>query len=220
MTPARWRYTSDYLRDVFGAEDEGLAQLTAAADAAGLPKIAISGDVGRLLTLLTSFTRGRLALELGTLAGYSAVWIARGLAPDGRLITVERDPRHAEVAREGIAACGEDHRVEVRVQGALEALEALRGELPPESLDLVFLDADKRDYPAYFEAARPLIAPGGLLVADNALGSSQWWIDDEGHPDRAGADALNRRLAADQEYTAVGLPIREGLLVARRTPTA
>lgn len=216
MTPARWRYTCDYLGEVFGAEDEGLRALTEAAAAAGLPPIAITAEVGRLLTLLTSLTPGRRALELGTLAGYSAVWIARGLAPDGRLVTVEKEPRHAEVARRGIAGCGESPRVEVRVGDAIEAIDAIAGELGPGSLDVVFFDAVKRDYPAYFEKVRPLIAPGGLLLADNNLGAGQWWIDNEGDPAREGANSLNRLVAADSDFIATAVPIREGLLVARR----
>lgn len=216
MTEARWRYTCEYLQDVFGAEDEGLAALTAAADAAGMPKIAVTAEVGRLLTMLVGFTRGRRALELGTLAGYSAVHIARGLAPDGRLLTIEREPRHAEVARAGIAGCGVGDKVEVRVADAFEGIEAAAKEIGEGALDFVLFDAVKRDYPAYFEAVRPLIASGGLVVADNSLGAGDWWIDSEGQPAREAVDRFNRQIAADPDFMAAGVPIREGLTIARR----
>jgi caffeoyl-CoA O-methyltransferase len=98
MTPERWAFTNGYVREVFGREDAVLSELKGEAQRWGLPDIAVSADVGRLLALLTSLTEGRLALELGTLGGYSAIWIARALRPGGRLVTVENDPRHADFA--------------------------------------------------------------------------------------------------------------------------
>jgi caffeoyl-CoA O-methyltransferase len=106
----------------------------------------------------------------------------------------------------------------VRRGAALEVLPALAEELGPGSLDVAFIDADKREYPAYFELLRPLIKPGGLFLADNVLGSGSWWIDQDGSPYRAGADALNRRVAADPGFEAVAVPAREGVLIARRRP--
>ncbi|MFK7988129.1 MAG: O-methyltransferase [Sandaracinaceae bacterium] len=216
MSEARWRYTSRYLRETFGRPDAQLAGLMKRAVAAGLPDIAVSADVGRLLMMLTSMTRGQLAVELGTLAGYSAIWLARGLRSGGRLITVEPVAQHADFAERELSSAGLKNVVEVRRERGLEALARLRQELPDGAVDVLFVDAIKSEYPAYFEAARALIAPGGLVLADNALGSSQWWIDDEDHPYRKGADALNRMLADDPDFEAVGIPIREGLLVARR----
>jgi len=216
MTPERWRYTADYLKRVFGAQDDHLAGLMDDAVAAGLPDIAVSADVGRLVMLLTSMTRGRLAVELGTLGGYSAIWLARGLAPDGRLITVEPEPKHAAFARAQLARAGLASRFEVREGEGIPVLEALAGELAPGSVDVVFLDAVKTEYPDYFRLARPLLAPGGLLIADNVLGAGDWWIDDEGHPSREATHRLNETLAADPDFEAVAVPLREGLLIARR----
>lgn len=216
MTPERWRYTCRYLVDVFGESDPHLEGLMAAAVAQGLPDIAVSPDVGRLLSLLTSMTRGELAIELGTLAGYSTIWLARGLRPTGRLITVEPAEDHAAFAETQLAKAGVGDRVEVRRGYGIPVLEQLRGELAPGSVDVVFFDAVKREYPDYFRLARDLIRPGGLLLADNVIGSSAWWIDHEDHPDRNGADQLNRALADDPDFEAVAVPIREGLLVARR----
>lgn len=216
MTPERWRYTSRYLVDVFGESDDHLDGLMKEAVAAGLPDIAVSPDVGRLLLILTAMTRAELAIELGTLAGYSTIWLARGLTPSGRLITVEPEEKHAAFAEAQLARAGVADRVEVRRGYGIPVLEALATELAPASVDVVFLDAVKREYPDYFRLARDLIRPGGLLLADNVIGSSAWWIDHEDHPDRQGADELNRALAADPDFEAVAVPIREGLLIARR----
>jgi len=174
MTGERWRYTSAYLRETFGRQDEQLEGLMDRAVERGLPDIAVSADVGRLLMILTSMTRGRLAVELGTLAGYSAIWIARGLREGGRLITVEPNEAHADFAEEELAKAGVGDRVEVRRGFGIETLEALAAELEPESVDVLFLDAVKTEYPAYFRIARPLVARGGLVIADNVLGSGRW----------------------------------------------
>ena len=222
MTPQRWAWTCEYLRDVFGAEDEQLRTLVSRAVAAGLPDIAVSADVGRLLMILTSMTGGgrgaRQAVEVGTLGGYSGIWLARGLAPGGRLITIEPEARHADFAAQEFASAGLADRVEIRRGPGLQVLPELARERGEGTIDLVFLDALKREYPGYFEAIRPAIAMGGLLIADNVLGSKHFWIDEVPgrNPDRDGADRLNHLLAADPDFEAVGLPIREGVLVARR----
>lgn len=216
MTPQRWEYTTRYLRDVFGAEDDHLANLMRNAVSAGLPDIAVSADVGRLLHIFVSMTRGRLTLELGTLGGYSGIWIARGLSPDGRLITIESEPKHAAFARRQFERAGVLERVEQVHGRALDVLPALANRLGPASLDFVFIDAIKTEYPEYWSLVQPLIAPGGMIVADNVLGSGNWWIDDEEHPDRIAADRFSRLVAADPDFEAAAVPIREGVLIARR----
>lgn len=216
MMPDRWEYTGRYLREVFGREDGHLAELMREAVASGLPDIAVSGDVGRLLMILTSMTRGRLALEVGTLGGYSGIWIARGLRSDGRLITIESEVTHAEFARTQFDRAGIGDRVEIRLGPALDVLPELARELEPGSVDVVFLDAVKTEYPDYWTLVRPLIAPGGLILADNVLGGGSWWIDDEGDESRDAADRLNRLVAGDPDFEAVAVPIRQGILVGRR----
>lgn len=228
MTPERWARTGAYLCEVFGREDGALAAVGARAREAGLPDIAVDAAVGRLLTLLCATTNGgrgaRLALELGTLAGYSGVWIARGLAPGGRLITVEPEQAHAGVARGTFESCGVADRVEVRRAFALEEIARWAREFGPASIDFAFLDAVKTEYPAYFEGLRDMIAPGGLIVADNTLGGS-WWIDETGarsSPDpekretRDAVDRFNRMVAADSAFETACAPLREGVLIARR----
>mgnify|MGYP006292748879 CR=1 FL=1 len=218
MTPERWEHTCGYLRAVFGTQDEHLATLMDRAVEAGLPDIAISADVGRMLMLLTSMTRGRLAVEVGTLGGYSGIWLARGLKPGGKLITIEVDEKHADFAQQQFETAGVADRVELRRGRAEDVLDQLAKELPAGSVDVAFLDADKEAYPGYWEQLRPMIAAGGLLLADNLLGGGSWWIDEEPgrNASRDAADAVNRMLAADDEFTAVTVPIREGVLIARR----
>jgi predicted O-methyltransferase YrrM len=220
MTPARWDATCRYLRDVFGQEDDQLGTLMQRAVSAGLPDIAVSADVGRLLKILAQLSApggARLAVEVGTLAGYSGIWLARGLAPTGRLITIELEQKHIDFASREFAAAGLAGRVEIRKGAALDVIPQLARELGPGSIDLVFLDAIKTEYPAYARLLKPMLRPGGLLLADNALGGGTWWID-QAHlnSEVAGADELNRTLASDPDFEAACVPIRQGLLIARR----
>lgn len=216
MTTHRWQYTSEYLRAVFGQQDDHLAHLMERAVETGLPDIAVSADVGRLLMLLTSLTPGRIALELGTLGGYSGIWIARGLATDGRLITIEAERTHADFARRQFETAGVTDRVDLHLGKALEVLPGIADELGERSVDVVFLDAIKQEYPDYWRAVRPLIADGGLILADNVLGGGSWWIDDHVNADRAAADVFNRLVADDPEFEAVAVPLRQGVLIGRR----
>lgn len=216
MTPERWDYTNAYLRRRFGDVDEHLAGLMDDAIAQGIPAIAVSPEVGRLLQLLASTTEGRCAVELGTLAGYSGIWIARGLQPGGKLYSVELEEKHAAFAERQFERAGVGDRVEVVRGKALDVLDKLAGELGPSSVDVLFFDAVKTEYPSYFAKARPLLKKGGWLVADNVLGAGDWWIDAEGHPSREAVDELARAVAADPDFLATEVPLREGLLLARR----
>ncbi len=212
MTPDRWTFLLDYANEVLPNPDDQLASLRERAVAAGLPAISVSSDVGRLLRILTSLTPGRLALELGTLGGYSGIWIARGLAADGRLVTVEIDDHHADFAEAEFAAAGVGDRVEVVRGAALDVLPGLAERFGPGSLDVVFVDAVKTEYLDYLRIVKPLVAPGGLLIADNVYGTGSGWID-EGY----GTDEFNRTVAADPDFLTTIVPIREGVLIARRT---
>lgn len=224
MTADRWVKSDQYIREVFGREDGALIGLMERAVAAGLPSIAVSPDTGRLLMMLTSMTNGgrgaKLALELGTLAGYTAIWISRGLANDGRLITLEPNSKHAAFAREAIATAGAASRVEVRERKSLDAFPELSREFGQTSFDFIFADAIKTEYSQYFHWAREHLRPGGLFVAHNALGSAHWWIDAASsaasEPERLAVDRFNREIAADPLFDAMVLPTHQGLMVARR----
>lgn len=216
MTDARWVATKDYIREVFGEQDEHLAGLMGEATAAGLPDIAVSPDVGRMLMILTSMTAGRIAVEVGTLGGYSGIWIARGLSSQGKLITVELEPEHATFAQEQFRRAGVAERVEVRQGAALEVLPRLAEELGAATVDVVFIDAAKEEYPDYFRLLRPLVAEGGLFLADNVLGAGGRWIDRLDTPGIQAVDEFNRLLASDPDFEAVVAPIRSGVMIARR----
>src|SRR5262249_48110707 len=134
MTPQRWQYTEAYAHEVFGQQDPHLANLMIEGVKHGLPDIAVNAEVGRLLLMLTSMTRARLALEIGTLGGYSGIWIARGLAKGGKLVTIEAEPKHAEFAQEQFRRAGVADRVQIRRGLALDVLRQLAGELPAASV--------------------------------------------------------------------------------------
>lgn len=212
MTPERWSYIGDYAEDVFGQYDDHLAGLMKRAVEAGLPPIAVSADVGRLLKILVSMTEGRLAIELGTLAGYSAIWIARGLAPDGRLLTIEYNDHHADFAESELERAGVADKVEIVRGAALERLPEIAAEIGEQSVDFAFVDAQKSEYVEYFQLLKPLMKTGSLYVADNVYGTGAGWID-EGH----GTDDFNRLIASDPDFDAVATPMREGVLIARRS---
>jgi len=216
MDPERWQRTSAYLQDVFGREDLLLRELRAAARAEGFPEIAVSSEVGRFLHLMVRTTRAQTVLELGTLGGYSGVWLARALAEGGRLVTVEIDPSRAAFARRWFERAGLSDRVEVVEGAALDVLPRILAELPPAGLDVAFVDAVKLEYPDYYQALRGHIAAGGLYIADNALGSGNWWIDEVGVADRDAVDRANRMVANDPDFDAACVPLREGVMVARR----
>jgi predicted O-methyltransferase YrrM len=210
--------TDAYIQEVFGQEDGHLASLMPDAVAAGLPAISVSAPVGRLLLALgTAVSRpGGVMLELGALAGYSGIWLARGLAPGARLISVEPEARHADLAAANFARAGVGDRVEIRRATALEAIADLARTLGPASLDLAFLDALKHEYPDYLAALRPLLRPGGVLIADNAITSRFHITDPPGDASRDGVDRFNRAVAADPGFAAACVPLGSGLVIATR----
>jgi predicted O-methyltransferase YrrM len=215
FTRERFDYTRNYTREVFGKEDAHLQSLMADGVKAGLPDIAVSPDVGHLLQLLVSMTEGKRVVELGTLGGYSTIWLARGLKPGGKVFTVELAELHARFAEEQFVKAGVAERTDLRRGKALDVLPVLAQELGPESVDVFFFDAIKKEYPDYWRIAKPMLKKGGLLVADNVLGAG-WWIDQEGHADRDAVDRFNRSVAAEADLDVACVPLREGLLVARK----
>ena len=215
---ARWNSTNAYAREVYGAEPEHIRANREGADAAGLPTWAVSPELGRLLALLAKTTEGRSALEIGTLGGYSTLWLLEGMRPDARFITLEYVDAHAEYSEREFARCGVGDRVEVRRGIALELLPGIVSELGPESQDIVFIDADKASYPDYYELTAGLVSPGGLLLVDNIFGSSGAWIDETDHPEAQAIDRMNRRAASDARFDSAGVFVRAGLLIARRLP--
>ncbi|WP_210480304.1 O-methyltransferase [Naasia sp. SYSU D00948] len=163
-----WADVDRFLEGVLDVHDTVLDEVLAANRAAALPAIDVSPLQGRLLMLLARLSGARRVLEVGTLGGYSTVWLARGLPEEGRIVTLELSPRHAEVAAANVAGAGFADRVEIRVGPALDSLARLREE-GGDPFDLVFLDADKPNNPRYIEAALALCRPGSVLVVDNVV---------------------------------------------------
>lgn len=153
-----------FVDGLFAFEDDALQAIHARAEKAGLPHIAVSAGQGKLLYLLARLSGARRILEVGTLGGYSGVWLARAMPPDGELVTLELDAGYAAFARETFEAAGLAPQVRVLEGRALDSLQKIS-----DPFDLIFLDANKDDYPAYFVHAARLLRPGGLLLADNVV---------------------------------------------------
>ena len=177
----------------FAVEDEGLKYVVIASQQAGLPAIQISPIQGKLLQLLAVTCNAQKILEIGSLGGYSGIWLARALPPNGRLITLEINPSHARLARDALTRAGVSDRAEVRVGKALDLLPEMEDEVP---FDFVFIDADKTPYPQYLEWALRLTRPGSIIVADNCIRSGKAFEEpeDEG---MAGIVEYNKRIASD-----------------------
>ncbi|KMS67091.1 methyltransferase [Streptomyces viridochromogenes] len=163
-----WDDVDEYFSAHLSPEDETLQATLRDSDAAELPPVSVTAPQGKLLQLLAQIQGARNILEIGTLGGYSTIWLARALPADGRLISLEYSPKHAEVATRNIARAGLDKVAEVRVGPALESLPKLADE-NPAPFDLVFIDADKANNPHYVEWALRLTSTGSLIVVDNVV---------------------------------------------------
>jgi predicted O-methyltransferase YrrM len=202
MTPETWTAVDDYLGSLFVPPDEGLDGAQRAAADAGLPPIAVSAAQGKFLHILARLHRARHILEIGTLGGYSTIWLARALPANGRLISLEFDPKHAEVAQGSLRRAGLDDRVEVKVGRAIDTLPTLAGGVP---FDLVFIDADKASTPDYLQWALKLTRPGSVIVVDNVIRDGKI-IDTSGRDaDVEGMRKALAMMAAEPRLTATAL---------------
>lgn len=200
----------ELLERVHAAHDPALERAYRSPEQHGMPAISLAPSEGKLVELLTRLTGVKRAVEIGTLAGYSALHIARGLAEGGELHTLELDPRHAEIARANIDAAGLSDRVHVHVGSAAEILPRL-AQLGP--FDLVFLDADKAGYPEYASWAADNLRAGGVLIADNAYYFGKLLAAD------AGARAMRRfHEELPARFASVCAPTPDGLVIAIRNP--
>ena len=199
----------DYISGLFAPEDELLASLREEADRTGLPPIAVSADEGRLLQVLLTAIGARRVLEVGTLGGYSAIWMARALPEDSELVTIEIEPKHAEFARRYFQRAGLADRIDVRIGRALDVLPSLDG----EQFDAVFIDADKEPMPMYFEWALRLLRPGGLIIADNTLWGGKVYDEAERDEKTAAVREFNRRMASDPRVLAILVPTHDGVAI-------
>lgn len=213
LTPQVHQYWIELLRP----EDEFLARLNREAAKAGIRSIGVAPDQGRFLTFLVRIIGADRVLEVGTLAGYSGICLARGLSPGGELVTCEVSNLHADFAEQRFAEAKLAATVRVLRGPALDHLSSLED----ASFDLVFIDADKANYPAYLRQAKRLLRQGGLVCADNA--DAFGLVADslpEDHPDAqnvASIRTFNRQLATDPDWEAVHIPLGDGMLVGRLT---
>ncbi|WP_329216773.1 O-methyltransferase [Streptomyces sp. NBC_01485] len=214
-----WDAVDAYFTDQLSPDDEVTAAALRDSEAAGLPAISVTANQGKLLQLFAEIQGARAILEIGTLGGYSTIWMARALPADGRLISLEYDPRHAEVAVRNIARAGLDKVVEVRVGAALESLPLLADENPPP-FDLVFIDADKANNPHYLEWALKLTSVGSLIVVDNVVRGGRVVDADSDAGDVLGTRAAVELIAAHPRLSGtaiqtVGAKGYDGFALAR-----
>jgi predicted O-methyltransferase YrrM len=198
-----------YIEDLFIVPDDlspVLADAVKTAEAAGLPAIQVSPNQGKLLYLIAKLTRAERILEIGTLGGYSAIWLARGLRANGRLISLEIDSRHAEVARANVKRAGFEGAVEIRVGAAGDSLRRLI-DAGVEPFDLVFIDADKASYVEYLELSLQLSHAGTVILADNVIRGGR--VIETKPPDvsDAGAAAFNQAIARHPKLESLILPL-------------
>ena len=168
VSDERWKAVDEYFAGVLGGDDPVMDEVQKSCEAAGLPSIQVSPLQGRMLMLMAQMAGARRILEIGTLGGYSTIWLARALPTGGELVTLEAEPLHAEIARANIARAGFADVVEVKLGLAAETLEAMVKE-GVRPFDFIFIDADKPGYPAYLDLAIKLSWPGTVIVADNMV---------------------------------------------------
>ncbi len=208
-----------YIDDLFAGEDDVLRAALDHSQLGGLPEIQVSAGQGKLLYILAKMAGARRVLELGTLGGYSTIWLARALPEGGRLVTLEYEPRHAAVAAANIAGAGLADKVEIVVGEALQTLPGVieRADAP---FDLVFIDADKPNYINYFTQIMRGVRSGSLILADNVIRKGGVLDPPPGDSSAQAARAFNALLAADERLEAiviqqVGVKGHDGLAIAR-----
>lgn len=204
MTQKTWTAVDDYICSQLVPEDAALTQALQASKAAGLPDIAVAPNQGKMLNLFARMLGAKRILEIGTLGGYSTIWLARALPEDGRLITCEYSPAHARVAESNIARAGLANKVEIRVGAALNTLPLLQAQ-EQTPFDLVFIDADKQNNPHYVHWALKLARPGSLIVIDNVVRGGHV-IDTDGRDELVeGVRRMNAMIAAEPRLDATAI---------------
>jgi len=218
MSQEKWNEVDDYINGLFVPADPVLDDALKASDAAGLPTIAVAPNQGKLLHILVRLIKAKKILEIGTLGGYSTIWLARALPKDGHLITLEFDPKHATVARANIAHAGLTQKVKIRVGRAVDSLAQLETE-HHGTFDLIFIDADKQGYPEYLRWALKFSHSGTMIIADNVVRDGEVVNADSEDEKVQGAHRFNALLAAETRVSAtiiqtVGSKGYDGLAVA------
>lgn len=207
-----WNACLAYAEELVAPETEAQRWIVSELAARGLPAIQVSPLEGKLLGLLAALAGARRLLEVGTLGGYSGLWLLSLLPREARLVTVELEAEHAALAREAFRRAGKEERVELLEGDARHIVPSL---LDDEPFDLVFLDADKRSYPDYLEWTKRLLRPGGLLLGDNAFWDGRVVDANAEDEDTLGIRSFNQRLATDPRFETTIVPVRDGLALGR-----
>ena len=214
-----WSQVDEYICDKLLGDDNLLDAALKDSEAAGLPAIAVTPAQGKFLQILAEMIGARSVLEIGTLGGYSTIWFARALPTDGHIITLEVDPTHADVARKNFARAGLQRMIELRLGAALETLPLLVAE-QSGPFDLIFIDADKPNIPAYFDFAIKLSRPGSLIIVDNVVRDGGVVDAKSKDPSIQGVRRFIDQLGRDKRVTAtaiqtVGSKGYDGFAIAR-----
>lgn len=219
MSNDEWLAVDEALADLFIGPDAALDAALASSVEAGMPEIAVSPNLGKLLSLLVQISGARRVLEVGTLGGYSTIWLARGLPADGALITLELMEEHAAVARQNMERAGLSDMATIRVGPAADSMRTLIDE-GVDPFDFIFLDADKESYPTYLELALELSRPGTVIVADNIVREGRVFDPSQSDPALEGLRTFLQDLSANPRTSGVGLQLvgakgYDGIVVAR-----
>lgn len=217
MTQQLFEAVDQYICKLFAPDDEALQAVVESIEKNNIPQISISASQGKFLQVLVKLCRAKAILEIGTLAGYSTIWMARGLPADGKMISLEYEQLHADVASENIKRAGLSNVVEIRVGKGLDLLPVLHQE--NKVFDMIFIDADKPPYTEYFEWALRLSHPGTLIIADNVIRAGKILNEDEEDEMVKGVHRFNKFLAATKAVTAciiqnVGEKEHDGMAIA------
>ncbi len=218
MNQSLFASVDQYINDLLAPEDDALKATEQSIIDNQIPQMSVSPNQGKFLQVLATLCRARKILEVGTLAGYSTIWMARALPKDGRLVTIEFDALHAGVAQENIQRAGLAEQVDIRIGAALDVLPDLEAEgIGP--FDMIFIDADKPPYAEYYEWALKLSRPGTLIIADNVIREGQVLDPNSSDEKVQGVQRLNQLLATDSRVSAtifqtVGLKEHDGMAMA------
>jgi len=215
----QWTAVDRYLEERLAKDDDALEHALKESAAAGLPEIAVSANQGRLLSVLAGAVNATRILEMGTLGGYSTIWMARALQPGGKLVTIEGDARHAEVARANLDYAGLADQVEVWIGLVADRLPQIAAS-SPMPFDFTFIDADKANIPEYFDWAVKMSRPGSLIVIDNVIRHGRILRDDTGDADVDGVRRFFDAVSSDDRVEVValqtvGIKGYDGLSIAR-----
>ncbi len=216
MNPQLFESVDQYISQLFHDEDDCLKATEQSIIESGIPQISISPNQGKFLQLLAKLCNAKKILEMGTLGGYSSIWMARALPENGKLVTLEIDSKHAEVAQQNFNRCGLATKIEILLGKAIDILPQLEGEGP---FDMIFIDADKPPYTEYFQWALKLSRPGTLIIADNVIREGKVLLEESPDEMVAGVKRFNEYLANCADVTAtifqtVGAKEHDGMAIA------